>query len=226
MKMATGTTNDCGIIFYAQGADDFFRFTLRAETGWVRITRLLDRGTGGTYELATVLKDIALETGEWHELKVALDDDYVRAFVDDIPVAEACGLPVTHGCIGLSADRSVVRYDNICVSPTGVVERDVQIDIKPGSFPNSINLKSKGVVPMAMLGTNDFAVSDVDHDTVMFANAVPLRWALEDVDNDGDEDMILHFKTQELTLDAASTEATLTGTTTDGVSFVGTDSVA
>jgi len=37
--------------------------------------------------------------------------------------------------------------------------------------------------------------------------------------------MVLHFKTQELALDATSTEAALTGTTQGGVSFIGTDSV-
>jgi len=51
----------------------------------------------------------------------------------------------------------------------------ISIDIKPGSSPNSINLKSKGVVPVAILGTDDFDVSDVDPDTVIFADAAPLR---------------------------------------------------
>jgi hypothetical protein len=102
---------------------------------------------------------------------------------------------------------------------------DVEIDIKPGSDPNSINLKSKGVVPVAVLTTGDFDASTVDPDTVLFADASPLRWTMKDVDGDGDLDLLFHFKTQELDLDENSTEATLTGDTTDGKHIQGTDSV-
>jgi hypothetical protein len=102
---------------------------------------------------------------------------------------------------------------------------EVDIDIKPGSDPNSINLKSKGVAPVAVLTTDDFDASDVDPVTVEFAGASPLRWAMEDVDGDGDEDLLFHFKTQELDLDVTSTEATLTGATFGGQPIQGTDTV-
>lgn len=36
----------------------------------------------------------------------------------------------------------------------------VTVDIKPGSTPNSINLKSRGVVPVAVLTTGDFDAID------------------------------------------------------------------
>jgi len=102
---------------------------------------------------------------------------------------------------------------------------EVNLDIKPGSDPNSINLKSKGVVPVAVLTTDDFDASTVDPETVVFADASPVRWTIEDVDADGDLDMLFHFKMQELNLDETSSEATLTGTTDDGISIKGTDSV-
>ena len=102
---------------------------------------------------------------------------------------------------------------------------EIVIDIKPGSEPNSINLDSKGVVPVAVLTTDSFDASTVDPDTVLFAGAAPLHWALEDVDSDGDEDLLFHFKTQELDLDEYSTEATLTGQTFDGQVIQGTDAV-
>jgi len=87
---------------------------------------------------------------------------------------------------------------------------DVIIDIKPGSNQNNINLKSKGVVPVAVLTTDDFDAGMVNPATAQFAGASPERWKLEDVDDDGDDDMLLHFRTQELDLDQNSTQATLT----------------
>lgn len=105
------------------------------------------------------------------------------------------------------------------------VPKPITIDIKPGSNPNSINLKSKGVVPVAVLTTEDFDASTIDPSTVKFAGASPLRWTMEDVDGDGDTDMGFHFETQELNLDEQSTEATLIGLTYGGMPFQGKDTV-
>jgi len=101
----------------------------------------------------------------------------------------------------------------------------VQIDIKPGSCPNSINLGSRGVVAVAVLTTEDFDAGTVDPVTVRFADAYPLRWTMEDVDRDKDVDLLFHFKTQGLNLDMGSTEATLIGMTLGGVHIQGTDTV-
>ena len=90
---------------------------------------------------------------------------------------------------------------------------------------NTISLRSKGTVPVAVLTTDDFDARDIDPATVLFAGASPVRWARKDVDVDGDKDMLFHFEPRELDLDKTSTEATLTGTTYDGVPFTGTDSV-
>jgi hypothetical protein len=101
----------------------------------------------------------------------------------------------------------------------------IEIDIKPCSLPNPINLKSKGNVPVAILTTNDFDASTVDPASIVFAGASPLKWHLEDVDCDGDMDLLLHFKTPELELTADSTEAVLTGETFDFQLIQGTDTV-
>ncbi len=102
---------------------------------------------------------------------------------------------------------------------------EVEIDIKPGSYPNSINLKSKGVIPVAILTSEDFDAATVDPETVVFADASPVHYAVEDVDYDGDYDLILHFRTQETSIASGDTEACLIGETYDGVSIVGCDSV-
>jgi len=128
-------------------------------------------------------------------------------------------------CIGAGSDGQDMGYLASACPTCGPQLIAVGIDIKPGSDPNSINLKSKGVVPVAILTTPDFDAASVDPATVVFADAAPLRWAMEDVDGDGDVDMVLHFKTQTLNLSSSSTEATLTGSTLGGMPIEGTDSV-
>ncbi len=103
------------------------------------------------------------------------------------------------------------------------------IDIKPGSDPNSINLGSNGVIPVAILTDGSFDAASVNATTVLFgrtgSEAEPVHYALEDVDDDGDMDMIFHFRTQDTGLEAEDTEAILTGQTIDGIEITGTDSV-
>ena len=111
------------------------------------------------------------------------------------------------------------------VTPSQSLLLRVTIDIKPGSDPNSINLKSNGVVPVAILAADSFNPNTVDPDSVAFAGASPVKWKMEDVDNDGDVDLLLHFRTQDLNLTQESTEATLTGKTIGGADIEGTDSV-
>jgi len=110
--------------------------------------------------------------------------------------------------------------------PEDPKDLEINIDIKPGGNPNSINLKSKGVVPVAVLTDGNFDASAINPETVTFAGAKPVRWKMTDVDDDGDQDMLFHFNTQDLLdLDENSTEATLTGQTGDGQPIHGTDTV-
>ena len=83
----------------------------------------------------------------------------------------------------------------------------VIVDIKPGSVPNSVNLKSKGVLPVAILGTEDFDVNDVDIDSLLFGDPLlidnggtavsPLRSSLVDISGDGLLDLTLKFSTRD-----------------------------
>ena len=93
-----------------------------------------------------------------------------------------------------------------------IPSQPITIDIKPGGDTNSINLKSNGVVPVALISSAEFdATSLFDGETVlMFEGAEALRWAVEDVNGDGIDDVILHFRTQELDLTADSTVGDLT----------------
>jgi len=97
------------------------------------------------------------------------------------------------------------------IRPPDAYCTEVTIDIKPGSDPNSINLRSKGVIPVALLSTDTFDARNVNPNTVNFAGARPIQWSMEDVNNDGYVDVIFHFKTQELNLNRYSKNAFLEG---------------
>ncbi|MFH0791036.1 MAG: choice-of-anchor U domain-containing protein [Candidatus Omnitrophota bacterium] len=103
----------------------------------------------------------------------------------------------------------------------------IKIDIKPGSFPNSINLKSEGKVPVAVLSSSTFDANSINRSTVVFAGISPLsiEGSPKDVNGDGLLDVVLHFKTQDLNLEPSDTEACLTGKTLSGQEFKGCDSV-
>jgi hypothetical protein len=118
-------------------------------------------------------------------------------------------------------------FNDITTQPRSAQITQAVIDIKPGNYLNSINLHSKGVVPVAILSTENFDASSVNPDSVQFSGALPTRWVIKDVDGDGNSDMLLYFKTTELTgLSNESAEAaTLTGNTVDGIPFEGTDDV-
>ena len=57
---------------------------------------------------------------------------------------------------------------------------EVPVDLKPGSCPNPINTKDKGVLTVAVMGTDTFDPTQIDPATVQFAGASPLRWSIED----------------------------------------------
>ena len=84
------------------------------------------------------------------------------------------------------------------------------------------------MIPAAVLGSTDFDAMQVDVSTVRFgpAEASPAHDGhVEDVNNDGYMDMMFHFKTQETGIVCGDTEATLTGETSDGIPFTGSDTM-
>ncbi|MHC4438360.1 MAG: hypothetical protein ACYS3S_13450 [Planctomycetota bacterium] len=113
------------------------------------------------------------------------------------------------GFYGNGDPINLTFYGNIPINLVTLESSSMVIDIKPGNDQNNINLKSNGVVPVAVLTTDEFDAAKVDPATAEFAGAAPEHWSLEDVDGDGDDDVIFHFRTQELDLDQDSTEATL-----------------
>ena len=109
------------------------------------------------------------------------------------------------------------------------------IDIKPGSFPNSINLGNKGVIPVAILSTPSFNATTVNPATVCFGDAENTAQRdcteahgmghPEDVNGDGLMDLVLHYETDQTGIDPTDTQACLTGVTFANIPVEGCDSV-
>ena len=140
------------------------------------------------------------------------------ALVDDTPEFDIEGDPrVVGSAPDMGADEFFQEESEQTI--------DVVIDVKPGCSQNKINLKSWGLLPVAVKTTKDFNVRDIDPGTVEFAGARPVWRMCYDVDRDRDKDMLLFFRIKSLDLGENSAEATLTGKTKEGKSFTGKDKV-
>ena len=110
--------------------------------------------------------------------------------------------------------------------------RVVAIDIKPGSYPNPINLGANGLVPVAIFSDAEFDATQVDPVSVSLAGAgVAVRGKgksmahEEDVNGDGLADLIIQVETQSFGDLGDGGTLKLTGTTYDGENIVGYDDV-
>ncbi len=117
----------------------------------------------------------------------------------------------------------------------------VEIDIKPGSYPNCYNVNGNGVIFVAILGSVDFQVTQVDVGTLGFngfnvqvkGNGAP-QCFIEDVSGDfswangapdGYDDLICQFVDDPTLWIPNDGTATLIGNLIDGTPIEGTDSI-
>jgi hypothetical protein len=75
---------------------------------------------------------------------------------------------------GVSYGDQVVTIHVPCFIP-------VAVDIKPGSCPNAFNRGDKGVLPVAILGSEEVDVTMIDPDSILLEGVAPIRFAIEDV---------------------------------------------
>ena len=89
----------------------------------------------------------------------------------------------------------------------------IAVDIKPASCPNPLNVKSKGVLSVAILGSESFDATTVDATSIRLKGVPPVRHSFEDVaapaldvadcnciedGPDGFVDLTLKFETQQI----------------------------
>ena len=178
------------------------------------------------------------------KIQVDLTADTWEIFID--------GVSTHSGVYGGAAAIKAVRFSTDVISPPGASSTaidnvrvtigpfstpviPVSIDIKPGSDPNSINCNyERKMIAVAILTTSDFDATTVNHTTVDFEGASEAhvdkksgdpRRHEEDVDNDGDIDLVLHFRLGDTELTCASTAGNLTGETFGGEAIEGSDAV-
>lgn len=120
-----------------------------------------------------------------------------------------------------------------------------EIDIKPNSDPSSFGCKSKGSIPVAVLGSATFDATEIDADTVLFGKTGTetgevhvkkgsAKEHVEDFNGDGFLDMIFHFKFPSTGFSCADIPAgdssvtlvgTLAGELKDATPFSGTSDI-
>jgi hypothetical protein len=169
----------------------------------------------GTHPIAvSVYPDINdIKKAQWQQWNIDLED-FNSAGVDLTNVSKAHIGFGHYERTGQSdhGGQGTVYFDDIQLY-LGEGPQLVPVDIKPGSCPNPLNVKSKGVLPVAILGSEDFDVTTIDVASIRLADVSPIRSSCEDVaapvidgqecectteGPDGYLDLTLKFKTQEI----------------------------
>jgi hypothetical protein len=138
----------------------------------------------------------------------------------------------------------VVEFDGVCTEESVL---DILLKLTQGEGPRNINMKSRGKIAVAVLSAMDSGAGDgfdattIDPETVTLGDGSDpgapvagnkrdkLMVSWPDLDEDGLQDALFHFNTRDLVeagLTVATTELVLRGTTTGGVEFSGSDTVA
>jgi uncharacterized delta-60 repeat protein len=112
---------------------------------------------------------------------------------------------------------------------------NVSVDVKPDSSDNVIPLQSNGVIPVAILTTDEFDAASVEPASVCFGSATDPTTRdciakqgtghLQDVNGDARSDLLLQYETQQTGIRPGDTQACLTGKTYNGISIEGCDRI-
>jgi choice-of-anchor B domain-containing protein len=137
---------------------------------------------------------------------------------------------------GLDNDRDGrvdFPQDRGCESADGAAElprNDAVVDVRPVDPWNRINVFSRGVVPVALLGSDTLDIDEVDAASLVFGpDGAPLAHRecphVADVNRDGRPDLVSHHRVRRTGLALGDREACLAGLLDDGTPFEGCDRV-
>jgi hypothetical protein len=216
--------------------------------GGEAVERVSDSSQGGEVYLTHFSDGINKRpaSGRSGKLRLSRTDESITGFFHNGDDFELLRTAVTNGSpatillamwVEDATPGGTVLFDNFQVN-AGSVECPpalVPVDIKPGSDANFIGCNNdRGMIAVAILSTAEFDATTVDHTTVTFEAArethvdrksgEPRRHE-EDVDGDGDPDLVFHFRLGDTDLTCDSTGGTLQGETFDGTRIEGNDSV-
>jgi DNA-binding beta-propeller fold protein YncE len=117
------------------------------------------------------------------------------------------------------------------VFPAGIClprREAVAIDIRPGSKRNRIDPKSRGMVSVALLGSDALDVADVDAATLGFgpSHTRPADEVyFDDVNDDGLTDLVSRYRIQDTGIQSSDTEACVAATLFGGTEIEACDSI-
>jgi hypothetical protein len=135
-----------------------------------------------------------------------------------------------HSLVIRSLNGDGVGFDYIKLEAVPI---EVDVDIKPGSDPNCFNSDGHGVIPVAILGSTDFDVSQIDPATVTLEDLAiravgksnKLLAHIEDVNDDGFDDLVVQIEDVDGAFQPGEGSATVTGNLYDGTPIEGSDSI-
>jgi hypothetical protein len=104
--------------------------------------------------------------------------DRVFDIVITVPEGTECG---NYTFLVSAVDEDGVSYGDQEVTIHVPCVIPVAVDIKPGSCPNAFNRGDKGVLPVAILGSEEVDVTMIDPDSILLEGVAPIRFAIEDV---------------------------------------------
>ncbi|MDH5643216.1 MAG: hypothetical protein OEY63_03365, partial [Gemmatimonadota bacterium] len=110
------------------------------------------------------------------------------------------------------------KYDALAnasgTSPIGTYVEDMStaaIAVFPlDIIPPRISSRSRGRLPVLILGTEEFSVDQIDPNTIRLEGVAPVKWEFEDENDDGFEDIELKFDRQDVLAGLAARKAAAT----------------
>ena len=221
-------------------ADNKVRFWLSPDGTWPNRKELTSSTTVGT---------------EWTHIMLTWNGTTMKIFINGVEdlSTQSAEISIFEG----TAKLTMGKYEDYTIHPPryfkGFIDEvrisnvarepglPVYIDIKPGSDPNSICLSNQGLLPVAILSTDNFDATQIDPISLELGGVVvsergggskkapKIAYSIKDVDGDGDLDIMAFFSVPDLVgeggLTLITTSLELTGTLTNGTPIVGADLV-